>query len=342
MCTEGCSCGCEPRSVTQILGQKGDNGLNGWSPLLVVATDGERRVHQIIGWTGGTGNQPAFTNQYLGETEIVENIEDAADIRGAQGDTGDTGDAGDNGWTAVLANVTDGERIVQQIVDWVGGDGTKPSVIDQFVGPAGIVNTAGAATNIRGAEGAQGDTGENGADVTDGRSKISSDDTTLGYLQDKLVSSDGTVSLVETNPAGNETLEASTKSLVDDQYEAAFSEVGTSYADVLTYTTPNDGFTRKYKVDYGCVGYIAEIDGFARTSVVNIALYIDGSLIKEKVFPVFSKSGYSRSEHDFTIQYVGAILPNKIVAIKVKRSSESPAPNTVRLTYKSLSIFGIL
>jgi hypothetical protein len=55
-------------------------------------------------------------------------------------------------WTPVLAGVSDGERRVQQIVDWVGGGGTKPAV-GKFIGPAGLVDTAAEATNWRGAGG---------------------------------------------------------------------------------------------------------------------------------------------------------------------------------------------
>lgn len=55
-------------------------------------------------------------------------------------------------WTPVLAGVVDGERRVQQIVDWVGGGGTKPAT-GKFIGPTGPVDTAAEATNWRGAGG---------------------------------------------------------------------------------------------------------------------------------------------------------------------------------------------
>lgn len=155
----------EDQSIINRDGEQGASGNNGWSPLLAIVTDGARRVHQIIGWTGGSGNPPAYTNQYIGAAGIVEDIADAADIRGATG-TGATGADGNDGWTAVLANVTDGSRIVQQIVDWVGGEGTKPSVVNQFIGPVGIVSSAAAATNIRGATGAAGAAGAAGSDAS--------------------------------------------------------------------------------------------------------------------------------------------------------------------------------
>ena len=66
---------------------------------------------------------------------------------------GGTGPTGANGWTAVEANVVDGARRVKQIVDWVGGTGAKPAT-GKFIGPAGLVDTAAEATDMRGAGGA--------------------------------------------------------------------------------------------------------------------------------------------------------------------------------------------
>lgn len=65
---------------------------------------------------------------------------------------GDTGASGADGWTPVLAVVADGDRYVQQVVDWVGGTGTKPATGD-YVGPTGLVASIGSAVNIRGAAG---------------------------------------------------------------------------------------------------------------------------------------------------------------------------------------------
>ena len=52
------------------------------------------------------------------------------------------------GWTPVIANVSDGERIVMQVTDWTGGEANKPAV-GMYVGPSGFVATAAEATNIR-------------------------------------------------------------------------------------------------------------------------------------------------------------------------------------------------
>jgi len=71
--------------------------------------------------------------------------------------------AGDKGWSPILAIVTDAvnldgdgnSRRVHRIVDWVGGEGTKPATGD-YLGPAGPVSDIASAVNIRGAAGAPG------------------------------------------------------------------------------------------------------------------------------------------------------------------------------------------
>jgi hypothetical protein len=70
--------------------------------------------------------------------------------------SGTPGADGDDGWAPILSVVTDGARRVLQIVDWTGGTGTKPSVVNQFIGASGIVSTAAAAVDIRGAAGPAG------------------------------------------------------------------------------------------------------------------------------------------------------------------------------------------
>lgn len=68
-------------------GKDGLQGHDGWTPLLAVVADGERRVHRIIGWAGGTGNEPE-SGYYLGERGPVRDIGDATDIRGPAGARG--------------------------------------------------------------------------------------------------------------------------------------------------------------------------------------------------------------------------------------------------------------
>lgn len=75
--------------IDGLPGEDGIDGLNGWSPVVAVATDGERRVLQVVDWTGGTGTKPA--TGYIGVSGIVALIADAVDIRGSQGVPGDDG-----------------------------------------------------------------------------------------------------------------------------------------------------------------------------------------------------------------------------------------------------------
>lgn len=62
----------------------------GWSPLLAVVEDGERRVLQVKDWTGGGGPKPTV-GKYLGPEGFVTNASDATDIRGAAGSGGGGG-----------------------------------------------------------------------------------------------------------------------------------------------------------------------------------------------------------------------------------------------------------
>ena len=80
---------------------------------------------------------------------------------GATGPQGATGATGAKGWSPVLAVVTDGERRVFQVTDWVGGEGTKPAS-GQFIGSTGFVATAAQGIDIRGPQGATGATGATG------------------------------------------------------------------------------------------------------------------------------------------------------------------------------------
>lgn len=73
------------------------------------------------------------------------------------------------GWTPVPAVVADGARRVYQIVDWVGGGGTKPTT-GQYVGATGPVDDIADAVDIRGAQGVQGDPGNPGTNGSNGLS----------------------------------------------------------------------------------------------------------------------------------------------------------------------------
>lgn len=57
----------------------GPQVADGWTPLLAVVEDGERRVFQITDWIGGTGDKPPV-GMYLGEHGLVPTPAEATDI----------------------------------------------------------------------------------------------------------------------------------------------------------------------------------------------------------------------------------------------------------------------
>jgi len=60
-----------------------------------------------------------------------------------------------NGWSPILAAVSDGERRVLQVIDWTGGGGSKPA-LGLYIGPAGLVSDIAAAVGVRGKAGPEG------------------------------------------------------------------------------------------------------------------------------------------------------------------------------------------
>lgn len=67
-------------------------GERGWSPLIRVVSDGDRRVHELYDWIDGQGLPPTATG-YLSSSGLTSDISLATDIRGPQGASGDgTGD----------------------------------------------------------------------------------------------------------------------------------------------------------------------------------------------------------------------------------------------------------
>lgn len=68
------------------------------------------------------------------------------------------GPTGSKGWTPIIANVPDGTRIVQKVIDWTGGQGIKPA-INQFITGTGFSTDISLAVDIRGY-------GESGDNVT--------------------------------------------------------------------------------------------------------------------------------------------------------------------------------
>lgn len=179
-------------------GTNGENGLDGWTPVISVVEDGDRRVLQVISWAGG-GGTPPDSGVYVAETGFTTDIAEAIDIRGEQGAQGepfvinadgllsdrnlyddegtgftflatDTGDVyiknspipgdwgppisfvGDRGWSPIINTVIDGERVVLQVSDWVGGEGPKPPAGD-YITTTGFTTDISLATDIRGDRG---------------------------------------------------------------------------------------------------------------------------------------------------------------------------------------------
>lgn len=174
-----------PTQTLNLTLPKGDAGDDGWSPILVLEFDGDRRVLKIDDWTGGDGTKPG--TGYIGSTGIVQDKANAVDVRGATGSTGATGpanslsigtvqggasagatitgaaptqtlnltlpkgDAGDDGWAPMLAIEADNDRRVLKVTDWTGGDGTKPGT--GYVGASGLVQDKANGIDIRGEPG---------------------------------------------------------------------------------------------------------------------------------------------------------------------------------------------
>ena len=64
-------------------------GNAGWSPVLAIISDGNRRVFQVVNWVGGSGSPPAIGG-YIGNNGIVPSIADAINIRGEKGEQGES------------------------------------------------------------------------------------------------------------------------------------------------------------------------------------------------------------------------------------------------------------
>ena len=119
------------------------SGPDGWSPVLAVVSDGERRVFQIADWVGGETAKPA-TGGYVGSTGIVGTAALAVDIRGPQGTDGSAGPSN----VLSIGTVTGGASASATIT------GTSPSQVLNLVlpkgdpGDPGVDGSDGAAATI--------------------------------------------------------------------------------------------------------------------------------------------------------------------------------------------------
>lgn len=85
---------------------------------------------------------------------------------------------GPNGWYAITALVEDGARRVRKVIDWAGGDGTKPA-INVYEGASGLTATIGDAVDVRGPAGPEMVI----ADLTPAAARIT-DDTIIGTAEE--------------------------------------------------------------------------------------------------------------------------------------------------------------
>ena len=124
------------------------------------------------------------------------------------------GGDGDDGWSPILAVVSDGTRRVLQVTDWTGGEGTKPST-GSYIGASGLTGTIGLAVDIRGAAGADGSNGTNGTNGTNGSNGTNGLDGNDGWSPILAVVSDGARRVLQvTDWTGGEGTKPSTGSYI--------------------------------------------------------------------------------------------------------------------------------
>ena len=73
-----------PQGIQGSTGPQGPQGNDGWSPILAVVIDGERRVLQVVDWVGGMGAKPA-TGKYIASSGFVDTAAEGTDVRGPAG-----------------------------------------------------------------------------------------------------------------------------------------------------------------------------------------------------------------------------------------------------------------
>ncbi len=107
-------------------------GWAGWTAQHTFEADGAGRlVMKLADYIGGEGDKPtANVGKYLkADGTYVTNKADAANFKGLQGFAG---------WAPILAIESHGTGKVSKVVDWVGGEGDKPTLTG-YIGATGIV-----------------------------------------------------------------------------------------------------------------------------------------------------------------------------------------------------------
>lgn len=118
----------------------------GWSPVLAIVTDDERRVLQVTEWTGGTGTPPD-SPVYIGADGFTDVLADAVDIRGQAGADGADGGGGGGGGDTVTSEIR--EVLAETIlgsdgdIDWTSLTSTGYDYFDLVLNLRG--NYSGAA-----------------------------------------------------------------------------------------------------------------------------------------------------------------------------------------------------
>lgn len=248
------------------------------------------------------------------------------------------GVAGDDGWSPVFGLVTDGERRVLQLVDWVGGEGTKPST-GQYIGPTGLVATAAEAVDLRGSQGATGAPGTNGTNGTDGTDGREVELRVSGTnLQWRYVGDVSWITLIDLSTIGGSGVPP-----------------GGTTGQVLTKNSNTDGDAswkhrpiRVFNVeDYGAVHNGITDDTDAIQSAINAAfnagggrvyfpsgIYIIGGALQTNVGGInynsqiyIPQSGLTSTRT--TIELVGEFQPNLIQSIGLPAAAISPNTGAV-------------
>ena len=289
-------------------------GADGWSPLIAVVADGERRVQQVIDWTGGTGTKPAV-NGYIGASGIVADIADAVDIRGAVGATGAVGAVGATGATGATGAVG--------ATGATGATGSKGAT--GAVGATGVTGATGA-TGMTGATGAVGATGATGATGAAGT-------TTFSGLTDKTTADIPATNTPTATALNARELSSNKKTDVDANktsdlffptVKAVFDWVSGLFVKGATSSTDNA---------------IARFDGTTGRLVQNSAITIDdsGGVVFNSGTSIISNSAAVGISKQLVIKCDTAHSPE--VALKGNTTNEDTLP-TVRLDYRQTSLTG--
>lgn len=95
-----------PKDGRTVIGDKGEPGPNGWTPILALEPNGAKVYLKIIDWIGGAGAKPSLG--YIGEEGVTPNKRDATNLRGAKGKDGEDGSGGGRGKSAYQIAVDNG------------------------------------------------------------------------------------------------------------------------------------------------------------------------------------------------------------------------------------------